>query len=286
MSFPADRPATWFVTGTSRGLGLELVRQLLRRGDQVAATTRSTERLVSALGDGVDTGRLLPLRVDLRDEEEVRQAVQRTTERFGGLDVVVNNAGYGFLAAVEETTARDVRDMLDVQVVGVWNVLRATLPILRRQRGGHVVNVSSVLGLTAMPGWGLYCAGKFALEGLTEALAGEVGGFGVGVTLVEPGYFRTDFLTRDSLALPTETTDAYPALREMTENHLKLQGTQLGDPVKGAEAIIGRVVGGGGGPLRQLLGSDAHAYATAKVEALRENLDATAETAGATDFAA
>ncbi|WP_431873226.1 SDR family oxidoreductase [Amycolatopsis sacchari] len=286
MSFPADRPATWFVTGTSRGLGLELVRQLLRRGDQVAATTRSTERLVSALGDGVGTARLLPLRVDLRDEEEVRQAVQRTTEHFGGLDVVVNNAGYGFLAAVEETSARDVRDMLDVQVVGVWNVLRATLPILRRQRGGHVVNVSSVLGLTAVPGWGLYCAGKFALEGLTEALAGEVADLGVRVTIVEPGYFRTDFLTRDSLALPAETTDAYPALRAMTENHLQLQGSQLGDPVKGAAAIIERVASGGEGPLRQLLGSDAHAYATAKAEALRENLDATAASAGATDFAA
>src|SRR3954471_13832220 len=214
MTFPADRPATWFVTGTSRGLGLELVKQLLGRGDNVAATTRSTERLLAALGDAVDTTRLLPLTVDLRDEPAVTQAVQRTTERFGGLDVVVNNAGYGFLAAVEETTARDVRDMLDVQVVGVWNVLRATLPILREQGSGHVVNVSSVLGLTSAPGWALYCAGKYALEGLTEALAAEVAEFGVEVTIVEPGYFRTDFLTTDSLALPDSTTEAYPAIRE------------------------------------------------------------------------
>jgi NAD(P)-dependent dehydrogenase (short-subunit alcohol dehydrogenase family) len=285
MTFPTDRPATWFVTGTSRGLGLELVRQLLDRGDHVAATTRSPQRLLAALGDGADTTRLLPLAVDLRDETAVAQAVQQTTERFGGLDVVVNNAGYGFLAAVEETTDRDVRDMLDVQVVGVWNVLRATLPVLREQKSGHVVNVSSVLGLTSVPGWGLYCAGKYALEGLSEALAAEVAGFGVDVTIVEPGYFRTDFLTTDSLALPESTTPAYPAIREMVENHLQLQGNQLGDPVRGARLMIERVVNGQG-PLRLVLGSDSHAYATAKVQALQANLDAAAQTASASDFPA
>ncbi len=285
MSFPADRPATWFVTGTSRGLGLELVKQLLERGDNVAATTRSTERLLAAVGDDVDTTRLLPLAVDLRDESAVVEAVRQTTGRFGGLDVVVNNAGYGFLAAVEETTARDVRDMLDVQVAGVWNVLRATLPILRGQRSGHVVNVSSVLGLTSVPGWALYCAGKYALEGLTEALAAEVAEFGVDVTIVEPGYFRTDFLTTDSLALPENTTDAYPAIREMVENHLKLQGSQPGDPVRGARLMIERVVTGEG-PLRQVLGSDSHAFATAKVQALQANLDAAAKTAHTSDFPA
>lgn len=286
MSFPSDRPSTWFVTGTSRGLGLELVAQLLQRGDNVAATTRSTDRLLAAIGDRVDTSRLLPLTVDLRDDAAVEQAVNQTVARFGALDVVVNNAGYGYLAAVEETGPSDVRDMLDVQVVGVWNVLRATLPILRRQKSGHVVNVSSVLGLVALPGWALYCAGKFALEGLTEALAGEVADFGVEVTIVEPGYFRTEFLTRDSLALPAETTDAYPGIREMVENHLNLQGSQLGDPVKGAAAIIDRVVSGAEGPLRQVLGSDSHGYASAKVDSLRANLDATAQSAPATDHPA
>ncbi|MGW7005378.1 SDR family oxidoreductase [Streptomyces sp. NPDC054933] len=285
MTFPTDRPAIWFVTGTSRGLGLELVKQLLQRGDSVAATTRSSPQLLTALGDRVDTSRLLPLTVDLRDEAAVKQAVHATNERFDGLDAVVNNAGYGFLAAVEETNDREVRDMLDVQVVGVWNVLRAALPVLREQRSGHIVNVSSVLGLTAVPGWALYCAGKFALEGLSEALAAEVADFGVKVTIVEPGYFRTEFLTEDSLALPAETTAHYPAIREMTRNHLKLQGSQLGDPVKGAGAIISQVLAGDG-PLRQLLGSDAHTYATAKVEALKVNVAAAALSAPATDFPA
>lgn len=273
--------STWFVTGTSRGLGLELVRQLLARGHDVAATTRSTDRLTTALA-AADTTRLLPIEVDLADEHAVAAAVAATTERFGGLDVVVNNAGYGFLAAVEETTDADARAMFDVQVFGVWNVLRAALPVLRRQGNGHVVNVSSVLGLTAVAGWGLYCAGKFALEGLTEALAAEVADLGIRVTAVEPGYFRTDFLTTDSLALPATTADGYADVREMTRNHLELQGSQLGDPVKGAAAII-EVVESGDGPLHQLLGSDAHAYATAKVKALTEDIEAGRELAFTTD---
>lgn len=275
-------PATWLVTGTSTGLGLELVRQLLVRGDRVAATSRSADRLHAGLGD-VPADTLLPLEVDLRDEAAVAAAVRATTERFGGLDVVVNNAGYGFLAAVEETSDAEARAMLDVQLFGTWNVLRATLPILRAARRGHVVNVSSVLGLTAVPGWGLYCAGKFALEGMSEALAAEVADDGVRVTIVEPGYLRTSFLTPDSLALPTATTEGYDGIRAMTQQHLDLQGSQAGDPVRAATAILD-LVAAGDGPLRRLLGSDAHAYATAKVQALQADLDVNATTAARTDY--
>ena len=284
MSIPTDRPATWFVTGASRGLGLEMAVQVLQRGDNLAATTRSAERLDAALAGRVDTSRLLALEVDLRDGADVTRAVQETTARFGTLDVVVNNAGYGFLGAVEETSEQEVRDMLDIQVVGVWNVLRTALPVFRGQRSGHVVNISSVLGLTAVPGWALYCAGKFAIEGISEALAAEVADFGVDVTIVEPGYFRTDFLSTDSLALPTDTSDGYPAIREMVQNHLALQGSQLGDPVKGAERIVAAVVEGSGS-LRLVLGSDSHAYATAKLDALRKTLDDSRDTAALTDHA-
>lgn len=285
MSFPTDRPATWFVTGASRGLGLELAVTVLERGDNLAATTRSTQRLSAALADRVDTSKLLPLEVDLKDPADVERAVEETTTTFGGLDVAVNNAGYGFLGAVEETSPAEVEEMLDVQVVGVWNVLRSVVPVLRHQGSGHVVNVSSVLGLTAVPGWALYCAGKFAVEGISEALAAEVAEFGVDVTIVEPGYFRTDFLTAEALALPADTTDAYPAIREMVQGHLALQGSQLGDPVKGAERIVATVVAGDG-PLRLILGSDALAYASAKVDALRANLDVVAADAPLTDHAA
>lgn len=281
MPYPTERPATWFVTGTSRGLGLELVRQLLHRGDNVAATTRSSDRLLEALSD-VDVERLLALDVELADTTQVETAVSRTVETFGQIDVVVNNAGYGFLAAVEETTDAEVREMFGVQVFGAWNVLRAAIPHLRQARSGHIVNVSSILGLTAFPGWGLYCAGKFALNGLTEALAVEMADHGVDVTIVEPGYFRTSFLTTDSLRLPTTTSEAYPAIRDMTQTHLELQGRQLGDPVRGAAAIIDVAIAGQG-PLHQLLGSDALTYAEAKVEALTADVEAGRQLALTTD---
>jgi NAD(P)-dependent dehydrogenase (short-subunit alcohol dehydrogenase family) len=195
---------------------------------------------------------------------------------------VVNNAGYGYLAAVEETTDADIRQMLDVQVIGVWNVLRAAIPHVRAARSGHVINVSSILGLTTMPGWGLYCAGKFALNAISESLAVELADFDVKVSIVEPGYFRTDFLTTDSLVLPAETSDAYPAIRDATQTHLDLQGSQLGDPVKGAEAMI-KIAAIGEGPLNQLLGSDAYAFAHNRIAALTADVEAGRELALTTD---
>ncbi|WP_433493539.1 SDR family NAD(P)-dependent oxidoreductase [Micromonospora sp. CA-248089] len=281
MSFPTAGPATWFVTGTSRGIGLELVRQLLERGDNVAATTRSAERLGAALG-AVDRERLLPLELDLTDEAAVAAAVRAATGRFGGLDVVVNNAGYGFLGAVEEAADAEVRAMFEVQIFGVWNVLRAALPGMRVAGSGHVINVSSILGLTAFPGWGLYCAAKYALEGLSDSLAAEVAHLGIKVTVVEPGYTRTDFLRPSSLGLPAGTTDGYQAIREMTEAHLAMPGTQLGDPVKAAAAII-EVAVRGDAPLHQVLGSDSYDLAKARVAALLSDIEAGRELALTTD---
>jgi NAD(P)-dependent dehydrogenase (short-subunit alcohol dehydrogenase family) len=282
MAYPTDRPATWFVTGASRGLGLELVQQLLRRGDNVAATTRSTGRLANAL-EGTDTSRLLPLAVDLTDETQVARAVADTTERFGGLDVVVNNAGYGYLAAVEEVSDADARTMFDVQVFGVWNVLRAVLPGFRERRSGHVINVSSIVGLVPFPGWGLYAAGKFALEAISESLAAEVADHGIRVNTVEPGYMRTDFLRPVSLGLPSSTSDAYPAVREMVEQHLGMPGTQLGDPAKAAAAII-TVAITGDAPLHQLLGSDSVSLADARLRSLADEFAAGRRLATTTDI--
>jgi NAD(P)-dependent dehydrogenase (short-subunit alcohol dehydrogenase family) len=278
-----SHPVTWFVTGTSRGLGRELVTQLLRRGDNVAATTRSAQRLDEALGDA-DRSRLLTVEVDLTDEAAVAAAVEAAGRRFGPIDVVVNNAGYGFLGAVEEVTDADARQMFDVQIFGVWNVLRAVLPAMRERRGGHIVNISSILGLTSFPGWGLYCAGKYALEGLTESLAAEVSGFGIDVHLVEPGYTRTDFLRAASLGVPSAPIDGYGAIREMTEAHLQMPGTQLGDPVKAAAAIIS-VATGGRAPLHQLLGSDSYGLAKARIDALTADVENGRELALSTDVA-
>lgn len=283
MPYPTDHPAVWFVTGASRGLGRDLVTQLLARGDMVAATTRSAERMTSALAD-VDTSRLLVLEVDLADEAQVAEAVDATKARFGGLDVVVNNAGYGFLAAIEEVTDREAREMFDVQIFGVWNVLRAVLPDFRARRSGTILNISSILGLTSFPGWGLYCAGKFALEGMTESLAAELAEFDIKVHLIEPGYMRTDFLTSNSLGLPTREVDAYPSIREMTRAHQDMPGTQLGDPAKAAAAII-TVARTENAPLHQLLGSDSLQFATARVETLRSEIEVGRELAVTTDVA-
>ena len=282
MTYPSDRPATWLVTGASRGLGLAVVRHLLQRGDRVAATTRSRERLVEAL-KGTPVDDLLALEVQLADEDAVRAAVASTIDRFRPLDVVVNNAGYGYLGAVEETSDADVRQMLDVQVNGTWNVLRAVLPGLRSQGSGHVITVSSILGLLAFPGWGLYSAGKFAVEGLTEALAAEVADLGIAVTIVEPGYFNTDFLTDHSLALAEPVAGAYPAIRAMIETHRAMPGSQPGDPDRAAAAIV-TIARSGNGPLRQQLGSDSSGLAAARVDTLRTDVEAGRALAVTTDY--
>ncbi|WP_159574044.1 SDR family oxidoreductase [Curtobacterium sp. 18060] len=282
MTYPTNRPAVWFVTGASRGLGLALVTHLLNRGDHVAATSRSSERLLSSLAD-VDTTNLLPLQVSLTDEEQVTRAIAETTARFGRIDIVVNNAGYGYLGAVEETSDADVRGMFDVQVNGTWNVVRAVLPQIRATGSGHIINVSSILGILSFPGWGLYCAAKFAVEGLSESLAAEVADFGIRVSIVEPGYFNTDFLTDNSLAVAGNVSDAYPSIREMIATHKAMPGSQLGDPAKAAAALVS-VAQENSGRLRQQLGSDSSGFAENKADSLKAEIIAGRELAHSTDY--
>jgi NAD(P)-dependent dehydrogenase (short-subunit alcohol dehydrogenase family) len=282
MTYPTDRPAVWFVTGASRGLGRALVTHLLERGDHVAATTRSTDRLLAALRD-VDTTNLLPLQVTLTDEANVTAAIAEATSRFGRIDVVVNNAGFGFLGAVEETSDTDVRAMLDVQVGGTWNVIRQVLPQMRAAGTGHIINVSSILGVLSFPGWGLYCAAKHAVEGLSESLAAEVADLGIRVNIVEPGYFDTDFLTDDSLAVAGDVSDAYPAIREMIAAHKQMPGSQPGDPSKAAAALV-TIATTGTGPMRQQLGSDSSGLAEGKADSLKAEILAGRELAHSTDY--
>jgi NAD(P)-dependent dehydrogenase (short-subunit alcohol dehydrogenase family) len=282
MTYPTDRPAVWFVTGASRGLGRALVTHLLERGDHVAATTRSTDRLLAALRD-VDTTNLLPLQVTLTDEANVTAAIAEATSRFGRIDVVVNNAGYGYLGAVEETSDTDVRAMLDVQVGGTWNVIRQVLPQMRAAGTGHIINVSSILGVLSFPGWGLYCAAKHAVEGLSESLAAEVADLGIRVNIVEPGYFDTDFLTDDSLAVAGDVSDAYPAIREMIAAHKQMPGSQPGDPSKAAAALV-TIATTDTGPMRQQLGSDSSGLAEGKADSLKAEILAGRELAHSTDY--
>jgi len=253
----------WFVTGASKGLGRVLVQELLSRGHRVAATSRSQPQLVRELGQ--KHAHFLPLEVDLVDEASVAAAVRATLAHFGQLDVVVNNAGYGQIGTIEEATASEVRANFEVNVFGVCNVLRATLPQLREQRAGHVFNISSVGGYEGgFSGFGIYCATKFALSGLTEALSADMAPFGVKVTLVYPGYFRTNFLDRDSIARPTRPIAAYETARASERQHLEvINGNQAGDPQKLASALI-TAYELETPPLHLFLGSDAVAMAEAK----------------------
>jgi NAD(P)-dependent dehydrogenase (short-subunit alcohol dehydrogenase family) len=279
-----DNHQTWFITGASRGFGLELTQQLLRHGHRVAATSRDVAGLRSAVG--ADSDGFLPLAMELGSEASVADAVRAAVERFGRIDVVVNNAGYGQLGSLEELTDAEARTNFDVNVFGTLNVIRQVMPRLRAQGGGHVINISSIAGIVGgFPGWGIYCATKFAVEGLSEALAAEAAPFGVRVTVVEPGYFRTDFLSSGSLRLPAEKLDEYALVRQSEAYHEEqMRGNQPGDPAKAAAAII-RVASEPEPPLHLLLGQDAHDMATSTLQSRSDQIARWKELSLSTGFA-
>jgi len=262
----------WFITGASKGLGLALVRQLLVRGYAVAATSRSLGDLTKAVGKGTDM--FLPLAVDLENENSVKNALAETVKYFGRVDVVVNNAGYGQVGALEELSDAEARGNFDINVFGLLHVIRHAMPYLREQKSGHILNISSIGGITGnFPGWGVYCATKFAVEGLSESLAAEVKRFGVNVTVVEPGYFRTEFLTAGSMGLPQNELAVYEDVRASQALHSQqVNHNQPGDPEKAAAAMID-ITGETNPPLHLVLGEDAYALAHAKIDALEAELE-------------
>lgn len=251
--------ATWFITGASRGFGAALVRAALGAGHDVVATGRSVDRLRAALAD-TDPDRVLTLRADVTEPDSVSSAVEAAVERFGTLDVVVNNAGRGMVGAVEEVGDAETRSLMETNFFGVLTVSRAVLPVLRRQRSGHLVMMSSGGGFTVPgPGFGTYCATKFAVEAVSEALRHELRDLGIGVTLVEPGSFRTDFLAADSVTVAErEIGDYAPIVGPSRQATTTTSGTQTGDPDKAAAAIV-QVVDTGTDVFRLPLGDDAMA---------------------------
>ncbi|PSL24243.1 oxidoreductase [Dyadobacter jiangsuensis] len=262
----------WFVTGASKGLGLALVQKLLANGFAVAATSRSIDELKTAVGS--TEAQFLPLSVSLTDEQSVGKAIADTLAAFGRIDVVVNNAGYGLAGSLEELSDAESRGNFDVNVFGTLNVIRAVMPHLRAQGSGHILNISSIAGITgAFPGFGIYCATKFAVNGLSESLAAEVADFGVKVTIVEPGYFRTDFLTAGSFVTPKSSITAYQKVRDSEALHQEqINGQQPGDPAKAADAMI-RIAEEANPPLHLILGEDAFGLANAKINAFSSELE-------------
>jgi NAD(P)-dependent dehydrogenase (short-subunit alcohol dehydrogenase family) len=263
-------PKTWFVTGASQGLGLALVKRLLREGHQVAATSRTKEALAAAVGTA--SAAFLPLQVDLGSDASVQVAIAQTISTFGRLDVVVNNAGYGIGGSIEELSDTETRQAFDVNVFGTLNVCRQALPQLRQQGAGHIINISSIAALAGATGWAVYSATKAAVSALTEILAQDVANFGIKATVVEPGGFRTNFLTAESLTMPQQPIAAYEDVRASHARYLALNGAQGGDPEKATAAII-QLAAEPNPPLHLLLGPDAYKRAIDKLAALRQNFE-------------
>jgi NAD(P)-dependent dehydrogenase (short-subunit alcohol dehydrogenase family) len=244
---------TWFITGASRGFGALIAENALERGDNVVATARNPATVAKRLGGSPN---LLAAALDVTDEAHARAAAEAAIARFGRIDILLNNAGFGLLGAVEEATSEEIERVYATNVFGVLAVTRAVLPHMRRQRSGHVLNVSSIGGYAASAGWGVYCSTKFAVEGLTEALALELKPLGIHATVIEPGFFRTDFLDARSLSVSPSQIDDYAdtagAMRNFaaTANH-----AQPGDPAKLARALM-TVVDAANPPLRMPFGSD------------------------------
>jgi NAD(P)-dependent dehydrogenase (short-subunit alcohol dehydrogenase family) len=272
---------TWFITGTSSGFGHELVRAALKRGDFVVATSRRPEKVSAAFPEAGD--RLLSLGLDLRDPAAVDAAAAQALSRMGRIDVLVNNAGYGLMGAVEEASEAELSDVFEINVFALLRVTRALLPSMRARKKGHIVNFSSIAGLTTAPGWGLYGATKFAVEGLSEALAQEVGPLGIKVSLIEPGPFRTGFLDGSLVFADKSIADYKDTAGKTRAYRDEFAGAQKGDPAKAIEAII-NLVTTPNPPLHLLLGANAFARAHKKVDALLQDFEAWREVTLSADF--
>lgn len=272
----------WFVTGASKGLGLSLVKQLLAQGFKVAATSRKLADLTNAVGR---SDNFLPLAVDLTSDANVGEAIDTTVKHFGHLNVVVNNAGYGVIGGLEELSDEEVRDNFTVNVFGSLNVIRKAMPYLREQGSGHIFNISSIGGYSsAFPGWGIYCATKFAVQGFTGSLAEETKDMGIKVTGVYPGYFRTEFLSSSSVAVPKNPIDAYASVRAtQTAHQNEINGNQPGDPEKAVAALI-KISAEPNPPVHFFLGEDAYNLAYQQMELVKQDLESWKELTVGTNF--
>jgi len=276
---PVTEPPVWFITGCSTGFGLELAKQAIENGFRTVITARDPSKLKGY----ASTKNVLVLTLDVTQADQAAAAVKAAIERFGRIDVLVNNAGIGYFAAVEESEEDEVRKMFDVNVFGTGRMLWAVLPGMRAQRSGCIVNLSSLAGLRGFPAMGYYNATKFAVEGLSAALRQEVEPLGIQVMVVEPSGFRTDWAGR-SANESKEQIDDYAATAGSVRAMVRAaSGKQPGDPVRAAKAIV-KAVASGQTPHHLLLGNDAFEGAMARLDHLREDFAAGEAVARAADF--
>ncbi|MDG3441157.1 oxidoreductase [Nitrospirillum amazonense] len=273
----------WFITGASRGFGALITEQALAAGDAVVATARDPSTVTARFGS---LPRLLAAKLDVTDEVQAQAAVDQAVKTFGRIDILVNNAGYGLLGGVEEASGAEVERLFATNVFGLLAVTRAVLPHMRRQRAGHIINLSSIGGYQSFIGWGAYCATKFAVEGLTEALALEVAPLGIHATVVEPGFFRTDFLDDQSLSrTKAQIEDYHATVGGMRDFAAGANHAQPGDPARLAQAFIA-LVNAPQPPVRLPLGSDTVAAIEKKNAFVAGELAQWRKVALSTDFPA
>ena len=272
---------TWFITGAARGFGALVTERALAQGDNVVATARNPKAVTDRFGEHPN---LLAVALDVTNEAQAAIAVKAACERFGGIDVLLNNAGFGLMGAIEEASNAEIEAVYRTNVFGLLNVTRAILPVMRKQRSGRILNISSIGGYRAAAGFGIYSSTKFAVEGISEALHAEVAPLGIHVTVVEPGYFRTDFLDASSLSVsPTRIADYDATAGKVRTIAEGLSHNQPGDPQKLADVLI-KFVEAPNPPVRLPLGSDTVAAIEAKHAADAAILGEWREVSVSTDF--
>lgn len=270
----------WFITGANRGIGLEIAKAALAAGDRVVATARRLETLAPLSAHGE---RVLHQALDVDLEADAMRAVEQATARFGGIDVLVNNAGYGQLGLFEQIDAEQVEQQFRTNVFGLMHVTRAVLPVMRRRRAGRIFNIASVAGFRGFDGAAVYCASKFAVEGFSASLAAEVAGFGIRVTTVEPGFFRTDFLQHTSVRYGGRQVADYATLdTPPLSSYEAYNGRQPGDPAKLGRALV-ELAAMAEPPSHFVAGSDAVGFARETFAARLREVEAHAERSAALD---
>jgi NAD(P)-dependent dehydrogenase (short-subunit alcohol dehydrogenase family) len=271
----------WLITGCSTGFGRELAKEVLAKGYNAAVAARNMNDIRDIVEAYPDTS--IAVKLDVTVASDITAAVESTIGRFGQIDVLVNNAGIGYFAAIEESEDDQVRRMFEINVFGLAKMIQAVLPVMRKQRSGHILNIASIGGLRAFPGVGFYNATKFAVDGLSEALSKEVAPLGINVTIVAPSGFRTDWAGRSAKDSSIKIDDYNTTAGKNAGDIRGYSGNQPGDPVRAAKAMIA-VTEAPDPPLRLLLGAAALKGARAKLEELKKDFDAWAETTEGADF--
>lgn len=270
----------WFITGCSTGFGRELAQLVLKAGQKVVVTARKTSDILDIAAPYPETALVLPL--DVTKPLEIEAAVKQANEKFGRIDVLVNNAGIGYFGAIEESEDEEIRRMFEINFFGLANMTKAALPFMRRQRSGHIINIASIAGLVGYPAVGYYNATKFAVDGFSESLSKEVAPLGIKVTIISPSGFRTDWAGRSANTSKIVIGDYAPTAGANKDSIRGYSGNQPGDPTRAAQAIM-KVVDSANPPYRLLLGNGALKSARAKLDLLKKDFDTWEETTIWTD---